>query len=279
MDAVNRKRVGLALSGGIARGPAHVGVLAVLEEAGLPIDVVAGVSAGSLVGALHCAGWRAAQMHALVAELGWRQVARPLLSSEGFVSFEKLEQWLVTLIGEVQFHDLKKPFAVTATDLHTGEPVTFREGCVARVVHASCAVPGFVEPVEIDGHVLGDGGASNNLPVAAARTLGAEVVIGVDLFRPAHRPALGPMRYGLNALENFVRRSGGGLDSADVVISPKLDRASYFSFGRSAALRAVALGARAAADQLAEIRAASASVSPAPVAPDASGQNPQSSSR
>jgi NTE family protein len=256
METPNRKRIGLALSGGIARGPAHVGVLAVLEEAGIPIDVVAGVSAGALVGALYCAGWRAAQMVELITAIGWRRIAQPVLSGEGFIHFDRLEEWLVAKIGDVQFSDLRLPFAVTATDLRTNEPVTFCAGRVAPLVHASCAVPGFVEPVEIEGRLLGDGGASNNLPAAAARALGADLVIGVDLFRPARRPALGPLRYGLNALENFVRRSGGGLEAADIVISPNLERASYFSFGRGAALKALALGARAATDQLPEIRAA-----------------------
>lgn len=256
MSAAGRRRVGLALSGGIARGPAHLGVLAVLEREGIPVDCVAGVSAGSLVGALFCAGLSVRHLHDRLVEVGWRLLAHPVWPRHGFVSFDKLERWIVRLIGDVNFAQLGRPLAVVATDLETAEPVTFVEGAVARAVHASCAVPGLVAPVEIDGRWYGDGGASNNLPVAAARALGAEYVIGVDLFRPGARPRLGPLTVGLAVLENYVRRSGGGLDAVDCLISPDLARASYFRFDRRSEQMAMTMGVRAAEAQLQQIWAA-----------------------
>ena len=215
-----RRRLGLALSGGIARGPAHVGVLSVLEREGVPIDCVAGVSAGSLVGALHCAGLTADELNDFLPEVGWHLLARPAWPGRGFVSFEALEDWLIDLIGDLYFSQLGRPLAVVATDLETSAPVTFTEGRLARIVHASCAVPGLVAPVMIDGRAYGGGGASNNLPAAAARGLGAEVVVGVDLFGPGAIAARSPLTTGLAVLENFVRHSGGGLQAVDCLISP-----------------------------------------------------------
>jgi NTE family protein len=113
--------------------------------------------------------------------------------------------------------------------------------------------PGFVEPVELAGRLLCDGGAVQNLPVAAARALGADAVIGVDLFQPLIRPAWGAFGFGFAALENFIRRSGGGLQAADCLIVPQLAGVSYFDFKR--AKENVSLGARAAEAQLPHLRA------------------------
>jgi NTE family protein len=248
------KRVGLALSGGVARGPAHVGALLALERAGIPIDVVSGTSAGALVGALYCAGIAPARMVELITHFGWRQIARLVFPRQGFVSFDKLEQWLARMLGDPTFQSLQKPLAVVATDLESGEPVTLCSGPVARAVHASCAVPGFVVPVRWNDQTLCDGGASCNLPTAQARALGADFIIGVDLFRHAIRGGWGPFGVGIGALENLVRRSGGGLAGADCLITPAFEGELYLSFGK--AKQFVELGERAADAMLPAIRAA-----------------------
>lgn len=248
--------MGLALSGGIARGPAHLGVIAVLEREGIPVDVVAGVSAGSLAGALYCAGLRLERLQAYLTEVTWPLLARPVWPRYGFVTFEPLEAWIRGLIGNATFADLERPLAVGVTDLETGAPVTLREGDVARAVHASCAVPGFVAPVEINGRWYGDGGAANNLPAMAARQLGADYVIGVDLFLSQPRAQRNPLGAALWAVENFVRRSGEGLQGADCLIAPVLPWRSYFSFSDRAKRMTLTLGMRAAAAKIPEIRAA-----------------------
>lgn len=240
------KRIVLALSGGIARGPAHLGVLAVLEREGVPIHGVAGVSAGAVVGALHCAGLRADDLNEFLPELGWRLLANPAWPGRGWLSFDSLEDWIEDLIGDVYFSQLRRPLAVGVTELETRAPVTFTAGRVARVVHASCAVPGLVAPVVIDGRRYADGGASNNLPAAAARALGADYVIGVDLFGPGAIPVAGPLTTGMAMLENFVRRSGGGLEAVDLLISPDLRPASYMSFDQRSQRLALTQGVRAA---------------------------------
>lgn len=255
------RRIGLALSGGVARGPAHVGVLLALERAEIPIDVVSGTSAGALAGALYCAGITPARMLEVMEQVGWRQFARPVFPRRGFVSFDKLERWLSEKISGATFEGLHKPLAVVATDLESGAPYVMRSGQVARAVHASCAVPGVVVPVMVDGHSLCDGGASCNLPVAQARALGADYVIGVDLAAHAQRRHWGPLGVALGALEILVRRSGGGLEDADCLIVPALAGTSYINFRR--AHEYIALGERAAEQQLPAIRAALGARGPA----------------
>lgn len=248
------KRVGLALSGGVARGAAHVGVLKVLEREGIPIDCVAGTSIGSLIGALLCAGLKAARIEELAAQFSWRQIATLVFPRRGFISFAKLERRLVQTIGDLNFADLGRPLAVVATELRSGHAVVMREGRVAPAVHASCAVPGVVVPVELNGCWLCDGGASVNLPSAAVRALGADYVIGVDLFEHHVRSGWGPFGFAFAALENLIRRSGGGLEAADCLITPKLAGDLYISFGKYKEL--IAEGETAAEAQIATLRAA-----------------------
>ncbi len=251
---MTRKRVGLALSGGVMRGAAHVGVIMALEQAGIPIDYVAGVSAGSIVGSLYCAGISTTRMAELSAELRWRAIASPVWPREGLVSFARLARWIIRIIGDRSFEELAVPFAVGVTDLETGKPVIIRDGKVAVAVHASCAVPGIVVPVRDRGRIWGDGGISFNLPGSAARAMGADYVIGVDLLQPKLRKRGGPLRYGLTALEVMIERSGGGPDSVDCLITPELAGFTYFDSGRFEDL--LARGRQAATDKLDEIRAA-----------------------
>ena len=131
MISNGRKRVGLALGGGVGRGLAHIGVLLVLERAGIPIDCVSGTSAGSIMGAVYCAGWSLDRIREEARRIRWRQLASPVWPSRGLVSFDKLERWLVAKLGDLSFADLKIPYAAAATDLKTFEPVTLREGRLA----------------------------------------------------------------------------------------------------------------------------------------------------
>jgi NTE family protein len=246
-----RKRVGLALSGGIARAPTHIGVLAALERGGIPVDYVAGVSAGSILGAAYCAGLKLDYVREIALKIGWGGVSRLVWPKDGFVTFDKLEKFLIELVGDLTFAELKIPFVVQATDLETGEPHVFREGRIAPAIRASCSVPGLVVPVEIDGRLYGDGGVSNNLPVSAVRAMGAEYVIGVDLFRPS-KLGFGPLRWGLWAIQNLVRRSGGELSACDCLISPDMGKIGYASFSRVAEM--IEIGEHAAEERLGKIR-------------------------
>jgi len=249
-----RKTIGLALSGGAARGAAHIGVLRVLLRENIPIDVVAGVSAGSIVGALYCAGISLDDMTGAMEKFSWLHITSLTMPVHGLVSFEKLEKFLIQWIGDVRFTDLQKPFAVGTTDLLTGHPVTFTTGRVAPLVRASCSIPGLVVPMEYESYWLADGGVSCNLPSQAARALGAEVVLGVDLVKPFVRKNFGVPGVASTALEILVRHSGGGLENADVVISPALDNKTYSRFSRYREM--IELGEQAAEAMLPVIRAA-----------------------
>ena len=260
---MSRKKVGLALSGGVSRGAAHVGVLKVLVQAGIPIDYVAGVSAGSIVGAVFCAGLPLDEMHTLAHVIGWRRVARLVWPRRGFVHFRKLERLIGDLIGNRQFHELPLPFTAIATNLETGEPIVLNEGSVAAAVHASCCVPGFVEPVRYGDLLLGDGGISCNLPGQQVRAMGADYVIGVDLMQPHLRRRGGPLRFGFLALETMIERSGGGIDSVDCLIRPDLAGFNSLKFGRAHYL--IEMGECAARQQLPALRVALDLPEPEPV--------------
>jgi NTE family protein len=253
-DLMNRRKlIGLALSGGAARGAAHLGVLRILEREKIPIDMVAGTSTGSIVGACYCAGIGVEKMVTLINGLHWRHIARPTLPVRGLFTFRKLEDWLVGIIGDRQFTDMQRPLAVMVTDLMAGTPLAITQGRVASAVHASCAVPGLVVPVAGESTVLGDGGVTENLPVRALRNMGADAVIGIDLLKFALRRNRGPVGFALTALEILLRRSGGGLESADVLIVPALENKPYVRFSRSQEM--IALGELAAEQMMPQIRA------------------------
>ncbi|WP_420630003.1 patatin-like phospholipase family protein [Candidatus Leptofilum sp.] len=241
-----RIRVGVALSGGVARGPVHVGVLSVLEREGIPIDCIAGVSAGSVVGAAYCAGLPMPNMREMAANLGWRNVANLTWPRHGLLSFDKMERLIVDLLGDLDIRDLAIPFATVVTDLDLGEQVVLREGRLATAVRASCSVPGFVTPVQMNGHCYCDGGVVDNLPVDAVRQLGADFVIGVDLFVPHYSRRLGPLGAGTAAIQTLVRQSGGGFKDADCLIQPEISGHSYLNFSRKKSEQYIALGAAAA---------------------------------
>ena len=211
-----RKRVGLALGGGGARGMAHVGVIRVLEREGVPIDCIAGTSAGSLAGAAYAGGIRGHDLVELALNLRWRDIVRPVWPRQGFFSFARLEAFMAELLDDPDFADLEIPYAAMAADLATGELVVLKEGRVAPAVQASCSVPGIVTPVEIDGRLLADGGVINNLPISTVRSLGADMVIAVGLGWPPGNKPKGPLQAGATALELLLIHAGDDPASADV---------------------------------------------------------------
>jgi NTE family protein len=178
-----RPRLGLALSGGGARGIAHVGVLKVLAEHGIRVDCVAGTSAGALVGGALAAGMPVEEIEKVGRTLRWRDFGRMTLSRLGVQSNVSLEEYVRAHFPVTRFEELPVPFAAVATDLQTGARVVMRdEGDLGFAIRASCAIPGWYVPVtDSEGRQLVDGGLVANLPVSVARTLGAEVVVAVDV--------------------------------------------------------------------------------------------------
>jgi len=219
------KRIGLALSGGAALGGAHLGVLEVLEAYGVRPDVVSGTSAGSAVGVLFCAGFPLAGMRELALELEWSQIGQIVRPRRGFFDGRRLEEYLIRLIGDVRFGELKTPLAVAAADILREELVILREGRVAPAVRASCALPGVFTPVEYQGHLLVDGGLINNLPVAVLKDMGADYVIAVDLAGPligSRKRPTGMLDMWLLTLATLLRNVNREAALADTVIQPKV---------------------------------------------------------
>lgn len=184
LPAERRPKVGLVLSAGSLRGTTHVGVITVLENAAFPIDVVAGTSMGSVVGALYAAGRPLPEMWKLATSLrvssGNNLNAVSLLRlvlADKLLSSEKTATDIRRMIGGMTFDDLKKPFACVAMDLTTGEPIVFREGDVANAVRASINLPGIFEPVEYRHRYLVDGGVVAYVPTVAAKMLGADWIV------------------------------------------------------------------------------------------------------
>ncbi len=245
-------RIGLALSGGAARGLAHLGVLQALNEADIPIACVAGCSAGSILGSMYCAGMPLEEIRSYVPYVTWRRIASPARSREGLLNFEKLERLMIMLLGDIEFRDLEIPLAVAVMDTITGERLIIREGRLAPVIRASCSIPGFVTPAEVDGRLLADGGVVDNLPVDGALALGADFVIGVDVFQPHYRRDKGLFGIGLTAIETLVRNAGGGVQQADFLIAPKTAGRSFVRFSHHREF--IALGQQAAQACLPELK-------------------------
>ncbi len=177
-----RPRLGLALGSGAARGLAHIGVLKVLEEAGIPVEVITGTSMGAFIGAMYAAGVPVAQMEQVALEIDWRSMARlldPVMPTSGLTDGGKLVAFMSELLPARDFKDLRQPLAVTATDIMTGEAIIIKQGDLLEALRASLAFPGIFPPVRFGQRFLVDGGLCNPIPTDAARNLRAEVVIGV----------------------------------------------------------------------------------------------------
>lgn len=180
-----RPRVGLVLSGGGARGIAHIGVLKVLEREGIPVDLLAGTSAGGLAAALYAAGLSAAEIEKEALRItrlrNLVSLLDPTVRRPGIFEGNRIENYLRGLLDEVTFTALKIPLSLVAVNLEIGEEVILRQGDVVDALRATTAYPGVFAPCETDGCPLVDGGLLNNLPTDVVRKMGAELVIAVDV--------------------------------------------------------------------------------------------------
>jgi NTE family protein len=253
-------RVALVLGGGGARGFAHVGVIRVLEDAGVPIELVVGTSVGSLVGALYAGQTNSYELERLARGLERGDFfdfsLAPALFGRGLASGDRLERFVRERVGVERIEQLRIPYAAIATDLTTGEAVVLRSGDVARAVRASSAIPGVFEPVELDGRVLVDGGVARNLPVRIARDLGADVVIAVDVSAiEGDDPPANFVEVFLRAV-NLVAHAEveQARREADVLLTPAVGGVGYIEFDRKD--EAIAAGIEAARALLPRIREA-----------------------
>lgn len=249
--------IGLALGSGAARGLAHIGVLEVLEEQGLRPDVVAGTSAGAVLGAAYAAGIPAGAMRHRAAGLTWAGLTEPVIPRRSLLGTKRFQAWLDDLLGPKTFADLALPFACATADILTGEEVWLREPGlrVSQAVRASCAIPGVFPPVRIARRLLVDGGLFGAVPVRAAKALGAGPVVAVHV---AGAPFTGrePQTAAATVAAALAimqwARDYQELAQAAVVIAPPTERFSLMDLG---ALDHLAdLGRRAAIEALPALR-------------------------
>jgi NTE family protein len=289
-----RPKVGLVLSGGGARGITHIGVLKVLEEMRIPVDYIAATSMGSIVGGLYASGMPPATMEQVVTKVEWRTLFSdspprrelsfrdkqidtrfPLPIEIGFrdgeirgfqgaLSGANLELFLHELTGDADgirdFDRLPIPFRAVSTDMVTGQPFVFGDGPLYEAMRASMSIPGVFSPIELRGRILGDGGLVDNLPVDVTRTMGADVVIAVNIGTPLMSrdqlsSIVGLTGQMINILtEQNVRTQLASLRPDDVLISPDLGALSSVDFDENVAfIREGEAAARHAAPQLARL--------------------------
>lgn len=292
-EALSRPRVGLVLSGGGARGLAHVGVLKVLEEQRVPIDAIAGTSMGAVIGGLYASGMTAAEIETLVRTLNWNSAFRdrpprgdlnfrrkqddreylvrfPLgvKSGEfrvprGLIQGQRLTQILrretVAVAGIDDFDRLPTRFRALATDLETGERRVLAGGDLAQAMRASLSAPGVFAPVELDGRLLVDGGLVENLPVDVAKEMGVDVVIAVDVgFQPVGRRDLNSALAVSNQMltimiQRETQRQRELLSASDLLIEPALGNMLSMDF--TAVDRTIEQGTAATRAQAARLAA------------------------
>ncbi|QLG88452.1 patatin-like phospholipase family protein [Chitinibacter bivalviorum] len=245
-------RIGLALGGGAAKGFAHIGVIKMLEANGIKIDIVSGTSAGSVVGSLYASGMDAFALQEKAVALDESQIRDVNLIGGGLVKGQKLQDYVNQQIGNRPFEKLAKPFAAVATDLDNGNRTVFNRGNVGQAVRASSSIPGIFSPAIIAGHKYVDGGVVSPVPVDAAREMGANFVIAVDISAKANGKSststLGMMNQAIVIMGQKLGEQE--LARADVVITPKVGKIGAADFdqknvaileGEKAALAALPL--------------------------------------
>ncbi len=248
-------RIGIALGGGAAKGFAHIGVIKMLEANGLTPAVVAGTSAGSVVGALYASGMNAFELQEKAVDLDEAKIRDLQLSSGGLILGQKLEDYVNAQVQRKPLERLSKPFVAVATRLEDGERTVFARGNTGQAVRASSSIPGVFQPVTIGKYHFVDGGLTSPVPVDAARQLGADLVIAVDISNKARGKVaehmLGTMGQSIAIMGQKLGEAE--LARADVIIRPKVLDMGPADFSQRA--QAIVEGEKAALAAMPQIRA------------------------
>lgn len=247
--------VALALGGGASKGFAHIGIIKVLKENNIPIKIVTGTSAGSIVGSMYASGMSPDRLELEAEILGKTDLVDLTLSTSGFIKGEKLQNYINRKVGNRPMQQFPIKFAAVATDFESGKPVVFNVGNAGQAVRASASIPNVFQPVVIGSRKYVDGGLSQPVPVSAAKKLGANFIIAVDISaRPAKNVSQGMFSY-LDQTINVMSQTSlrQELGQANVVIKPQvLELGSIGGFDQKQ--RAIQLGEQAARAALPEIK-------------------------
>nr|WP_315488051.1 patatin-like phospholipase family protein [uncultured Rhodoferax sp.] len=254
-------RIGLALGGGAARGFAHVGVIQVLEEAGIRPSLVSGTSAGSLVAAFYASGKTGKQLQTVaetMEEATFADWTLPLFN-RGMLRGDALARYVNGQVGARLIEDMAMPLGIVATDLNSGQSMLFQRGDTGTAVRASSAVPAVFQPVRIAGREYVDGGLVSPVPVRAARQMGAELVIAVDISSAPEGNLSGGTLDVLLQTFSIMGKSINyfELKEADIVVKPALLGVASADF--SARKKSIEAGRKAMLQLMPQLRAAIAS--------------------
>lgn len=247
--------VALALGGGASKGFAHIGIIKVLKENNIPVKIVTGTSAGSIVGSMYASGMSPDRLELEAEILGKTDLVDLTLSTSGFIKGEKLQNYINRKVGNRPMQQFPIKFAAVATDFESGKPVVFNVGNAGQAVRASASIPNVFQPVVIGSRKYVDGGLSQPVPVSAAKKMGANFIIAVDISaRPAKNVSQGMFSY-LDQTFNVMSQTAlhQELGQANVVIKPQvLELGSVGGFDQKQ--RAIQLGEQAARAALPEIK-------------------------
>jgi NTE family protein len=250
-----RPRIGVALGGGFARGIAHLGVLRVLEQEHIPIDYLAGTSAGALLAISYASRHTLPEIEAQARATRFKDFGNWQLSWMGLASNQKLEHYPSKYLGVNTFEELRIPLTIAATDIGTGESVYFTSGPLGPALRASCAYPGMFVPVELQGRMLVDGFLTAPVPIEAVRNMGADVVIAVVLGAASERKPTSIVDViGLSFAILQQHAESEWRRTADIIIEPIVKDFLWDDFEKTSEL--IAAGEVAARAALPKIRAA-----------------------
>ena len=258
MSIFKRKKRVLVLGGGSARGLCNIGVLRVLENhfgpGALPFDMVIGTSIGSLIGAAYCLGMSPDELEKKAEKFSWPKLVDIGIHPTGLIKGDRLQEIIRDLINDGTFSRMKVPFALTTTDLETGEEHIHDSGDLVRLIRASCSWPGIFSAVEVDGRMLVDGGVRNSVPTKWAYKAGATFVLAVN---PGFAVMKGKITNLLQATIQAMQIMGEELNTyqaniADVAINPKLENIDQFGFDKADII--IRQGEVAAEEKIEEIK-------------------------
>ena len=228
-------KVGLALSGGAARGIAHIGVLKYLEECNVNLCCIAGTSAGSIVGSLYCSGKSVDELQEVSESMSWKDLVRISWPRRGIIESERLLKVIKQYLGDAKFEDLNLPLLINAVDLISGKEIIMKQGALAEAVTASCSIPGIFTPVKSGGYMLVDGGLLNNIPAALLKDQDLDYIISVNVGAQSLLQKE-PDNLIEVLIQSFdvIRRQHvqNASDYADLVIEPDLSEFAFHDTGK-----------------------------------------------
>lgn len=258
-----RPKIGLALGGGGPKGLAHIGVIKVLEQNNIPIDYIAGTSAGAMVGGMYAATRNIASLESHFLDKNWLQMLSYFVDPSlkgGFIQGNKMEEFLDEYLHSMTFESLQIPFRATTVSLQSGKMAELQEGLLTTAIRASCAIPMLFKPVEIKGELYVDGGLLSSVPVQTVKKMGADIIIAVQLnkYYDIHQDIskLGIFEIGELSLQIVERKiADEEVEQADFVIRPKVSHVHWKNFIQQAEREnGVALGEEAAKNNINRIK-------------------------